>query len=1038
MRLRKHSIQNLIQNINLQEHLKRFIEIKRSGSHAVAKCPFHQDSSPSLYIYENNYHCFACKAHGTIIDYEMHRTGFSFREAVEELAQSYQIPLEYEQSADDGQKNSKFEMFEGQNKFLEKAQEFFKENLLNLYENKTENISEKLKDFLKNNFSKKIEFYYSGDKKSWQKFVENKSKYAQFFRIDVSERLVFPLYKENGRISGFAFSAKILSNLDWNCDQNFSEKDLLNYLMQLEICTPYPKSTLYCLNWHKARYDAAQSKHLIVTSTLFEHDVMQNQGFKNSIICIENKVDVFLAKVFAKKVPKMTLFMSASSQQNIILWKTFLELILVGDLTIDCVLYPHSAENLVNEDIKKWFMGAKPIWDEVTKKVLEVLPQQQRLDEFSKKLLPLFQKIEDRTRREMLLDKIASQYFGSSKKIFYKSKFFIENQQINKNFLPSQSTLSYENNSNAVKEVPKIILKESKESIAESHRIDNEKKDLLAKTVLFYNKTLLSDYDIAHEARNYLQQRGIFLEHIKKWQLGLCLGSHELGRKVEKSLVPADSLLELGLIKKSRHHNGFYDFFHDRIIIPIVGHDGHFVALSGRIWLQNTAHKLKELPKYINSPESAIFSKSNILFNFYSALQSIVSYGFVIIVEGYMDCMALVNAGVSNTVAVMGTSLTSPHMEALSKVTKRILICFDSDKAGQNAVKRSFTMAYPFSGVELECLLLPNGKDPDEFIKMYGAEAFRELIPQSVPLLNQVCRWLFDEAEMKSELFLRLIKEHILPIILQHPDERVQEEALSFLCDKYFENVYPRDLRLEMDGLTALQPKGYFAKELAKSDAFSIEEWLAFSVTEVKLLLSLVYSRFFELPMRLRNVAQGMSSAEEENERICALAMSKQMSKISFSVCLELLSLMVDNPHLAIIDLENLDDYGFSAHAKVLIAYANSNVHLLYQYKLEELLKENLPAGVSMVSFKNIWDIKNSGFLRFQLRNIKLSSQRGVLSAFVAETLLHLELEYIDNALKAFSSFHFDNEIDKEFHDLVRERTRRSKEFGSFESFNLQ
>jgi hypothetical protein len=105
---------------------------------------------------------------------------------------------------------------------------------------------------------------------------------------------------------------------------------------------------------------------------------------------------------------------------------------------------------------------------------------------------------------------------------------------------------------------------------------------------------------------------------------------------------------------------------------------------------------------------------------------------------------------------------------------------------------------------------------------------------------------------------------------------------------------------------------------------------------------------------------------------------------------------------------------------------------------MEELLKESLPVGVSMISFKNIWDLKNSGFLRFQLRNIKLSSQRGVLSAFTAEALLQLELEYIDNALKAFSSFHFDNEIDKQFHDLVRERTRRSKEFGSFESFNLQ
>ncbi len=1032
LRLRKQSIQNLIQVINLPEHLKRYMDVKRSGSNAVAKCPFHQDSSPSLYIYDNNYHCFACKAHGTVIDYEMHRAGFSFREAVESLSQSYHISLEYEMSAEEGQKNSKSDFFEMQNKSLEKMQLFFKENLNSVIEKHDQNISPKLKDFLKNNFSKFIEFSYTGSKINWQKFIDNNSMDGSF-HFDVSERLAFPLYKENGRISGFAFSSKILENLEWNHDSKFLESSFLSFLNELDIYTPFSKSTLYCLNWHKARNQVTQNKELIVTSNLFELYILLFQGQSNVVACLQNKVDMFLAKTFAKRVPKITIALSSLTQQNVFLWKTFLEIMPLSEIAIDCILFPYHLENLSQEEISKWLLSAKPIWDEVTKKVLDNVPSTKKLEEFQKKLLPIFDKIEDRSRKELLLDELASRYFGSSKKIFFHSNYF--NNQKLKSIHESNIQKIETNKINVDVE---NILQNKKTSNIIRDKIDEVQKEFISKTIQFYHKILLSDNAMAIEARRYLESRGIHIEHIKKWSLGFSPGTNELSRKVEKELVPSSPLLELGLIKKSKMNERYYDFFHDRIIIPIIGHDGMPVALSGRLFTKNQLHKLKELPKYINSPESTIFSKSSILYHFHFALQSIVSYGYVIVVEGYMDCISLVNSGVTNTVAVMGTSLTHFHMEALSKVTKRVIICFDSDKAGQNAAKRSFFIAYSYSGVELEYLAIPEGKDPDDFIKKYGVDPFLALIPKSNSLLSQVCNWLFEESNFKPELFLRQVKEQILPVILQHPDKGIQEEALSFLCDKYFQNVYPRDLRQEMDSLSSLHVKTHFVKELAKPEAFSIEEWPAFSVIEVKLLLSLVYSRFSELPMRLRNVAQGLSSLEEANERICALAISNQMSKISFSVYLELLSAMVENPHVALIELEDLEQYDFSHHAKVVIAYANSKVHLLFQYKMEELLKESLPAGVSMISFKNIWDLKNSGFLRFQLRNIKLSSQRGVLSAFIAEALLHLELEYIDNALKAFSSFHFDNEIDKQFHDLVRERTRRRKEFGSFESFNLQ
>ncbi|WP_161998168.1 toprim domain-containing protein [Silvanigrella paludirubra] len=1027
MRLRKHSIQNIIQTIPLQDHLRRFMDVKRSGGNAVAKCPFHQDSSPSMYIYQNNYHCFACKAHGTVIDYEMHRTGCSFREAVESLSQTYQIPLEYESSSEEKQNSAKNDFFEAQNKELEKIHLFFKENLNSLIDSNSHSIKLDFKDFLINKLKKYIEFVYTGEQSTCDSFMENISL-KEIFKLDLSDRFAFPIYKENGKLGGFAFSNKITQ---FNNEEPFSENNFLSFLNDLEIFTPFPKSTLHWLNWHQARNQLNNQKNIIVTANFYDLYYLLSLGKLNTIACLQNKIDTSLAKVLAKKVPRITIAVSSLANQNMFLWKTFLETIILSDLSFDTVFFSLQNENISSEDLNKVFLNTKPLWEEIVNKFFDNIPSSIKLGEFQKKLLPIFNKIEDQSRKELILDNIAAKYFGSSKKIFGSAnynKYKLKSSDNNKVNIPP---VVQKNEIKIEKKLPQ------KETLKLDKNFEIE-KEYIAKSVYFYHKILLSDLPLAKEARLYLEQRGIELEHIVKWGFGFCPYSNELSRKVEKKLVPSEPLLELGLIKKSKINDGFYDFFHDRIIIPIYGHEGSIIALSGRLFQPHLQSKTKELPKYINSPESAIFAKSNVLYHFYAALQSIVSYGFVLVVEGYMDCISLVNAGVTNTVAVMGTSLTHSHMEALSKVTKRIIICFDSDKAGQNAARRTFFIAFPFKGIDLEYLEIPDGKDPDDFIKKYGVNEFHALIPKTEPLLNRVCKWFFEESNFKPEVFLRQAKEHILPIILQHPDKQVQDESLLFLCDKYFENVYPEDLRQEMEGLSSLHIKPHFVKDVAKPEAFSLEEWPVFSVTEVKLILSLVHSRFYELPIRLRNVAQGLSSSEEANERICALAISNQMSKISFSVYLELLTAMVENQHVSLIELEDLDKFNFSHQTKVVLAYANSNVHILFQYKMEELLKESLPVGVSMISFKNIWDLKNSGFLRFQLRNIKLSSQRGVLSAFTAEALLQLELEYIDNALKAFSSFHFDNEIDKQFHDLVRERTRRSKEFGSFESFNLQ
>ncbi|WGL60775.1 CHC2 zinc finger domain-containing protein [Pigmentibacter sp. JX0631] len=1028
MRLRKHSIQNLIQTINLPEHLQRYIEIKRSGGNAVAKCVFHQDSSPSMYVYSEHYHCYACKAHGSIIDYEMHRTGHSFREVVEALAGQYQIPLEYETTAEEKKNSKETERFEKLQKDLEKTYEFFKANKNEIFQNTQNNL---LKNYFNLPVNQQLDMLFTGENKKYTEHFQS-SSLIDFLHYDYSNCIVFPLYKDNGKIGGFCVGINIntISAVEEEC------LDPVN-IPELKIVTPFPKRTIRCLNWQQIRSIIAQHKLVYVVNHFSDFNYLYKLNVPNVILSLENNLNAAIIKEITNKVPTVVSVVTNFEKSKLFLWNIFKESLNIKDLNFEVLkLNPLESSSLIGQ-IEKLKLNTKKLWEEVIHSYLQQIPVNNRLFEFNKKILPLFSKIEEHTRKDVLLEQIAQKFFSSSKIIFAKN-YMLDNSYNDKRNaqIIEQQKSDFVSETVSLKKQDIKILAEEKEINEKEIEHDQE---YLEKTIQFYHKILFSTFPYALEAKKYLEQRGFTIELMQKWKLGLCPASHELSRKIENRSVPSEPLLKLGLVKESKLKNGYYDFFHDRIIIPIYGHSGEPVALSGRIFSSQNRSKNLNIPKYINSSESKLFAKSKILFNFHAAMQAIVTYGYVLVVEGYMDCISLVNKGFSNTVAVMGTSLTTFHLDVLAKVTKRIILCFDSDNAGFQAAKRTFATVYPTKNIDVEFLAVPDGKDPDEFLKNYGAGEFQKLIEKTVPLVNQIAEWLFTEAREDLEVFLRLLKQQMLPIIFQHPDIGVQNEALHFLCDKYLKNIYPEDLRKEQKGLLPTGQKQVNNKNLQNDfDSFQSIVWPALTTTEVKLLLSLLHAKFSELPLRLQNVALEKDSEIEVNERICALAITHQMSKISFSVYLEFLSAMVENQHISLLELSKSNEIQFSAEAKFVIAYVNSDVHILYQYKMEELLKESLPGNVSMISFKNIWDLKNSGFLRFQLRNIRLSAQRGVITAFIAEALLQLELEYIDNALKAFSSFHFDNEIDEQFHDLVTERSRRIKEFGSFANFSLQ
>ncbi|MBU1019626.1 MAG: DNA primase [Firmicutes bacterium] len=238
----------------------------------------------------------------------------------------------------------------------------------------------------------------------------------------------------------------------------------------------------------------------------------------------------------------------------------------------------------------------------------------------------------------------------------------------------------------------------------------------------FY-KLYLSSTKQGMQAKEYLKNRGIEESIIDKFHLGLAPTDFDLLYKTltEKGILVSD-LHALGLVKQGKNEN-FYDLFRDRIIFPIHDEYGNCVGFSGRTYLDND----KDQAKYINSPQTVIFTKSNILYNFHGALQEIKKSDRVVLFEGYMDVIAAHRAGVTESVASMGTSLTTDQVRLIKKHTNNVTICYDGDPAGFEATARAIKL-FEQERMKIKIVLLPEKLDPDDYIKKYSPDALKSFI----------------------------------------------------------------------------------------------------------------------------------------------------------------------------------------------------------------------------------------------------------------------------------------------------------------------
>ncbi len=256
------------------------------------------------------------------------------------------------------------------------------------------------------------------------------------------------------------------------------------------------------------------------------------------------------------------------------------------------------------------------------------------------------------------------------------------------------------------KEQKRSSLPAGSEQMLEAH-------DLLRK---FYHH-LLTHTNEGQEALEYLLNRGFTEETIEKFQIGYALDSWDFVAKFLKKRGFSTELMEqAGLIIFREKDETYFDRFRNRVMFPIMDHQGNTIAFSGRAIGDDQ-------PKYLNSPETPIFNKSKTLYNFHQARPHIRKKEQVVIFEGFADCISAVRAGVENSVATMGTALTDQHLKLLKRNTNQIIICYDSDSAGINAANRAANMLYEQDFV-IKVALMPDKLDPDDYIKKYGEKSF--------------------------------------------------------------------------------------------------------------------------------------------------------------------------------------------------------------------------------------------------------------------------------------------------------------------------
>jgi DNA primase len=279
------------------------------------------------------------------------------------------------------------------------------------------------------------------------------------------------------------------------------------------------------------------------------------------------------------------------------------------------------------------------------------------------------------------------------------------------------------------------------------------------------------------EAIQYLKSRGLTGEIVRDFRLGFAPpGWSSLIDHCKKSGIPVSTLIAAGLAIDKENGSG-YDRFRNRVIFSLFDLSGKVIGFAGR------GMSDKEQPKYLNSPETVLYRKKELLYGLFMARNAIKERGYVIVVEGYMDYLSLYQSGVKNVVAVSGTAFTEEHAHLLKRFTSKIVLIFDGDAAGQTAARRAVEVLAPVD-VDVSILILPNDEDPDDFVKRAGPDAFLELVKTATPWVPFIIDRVASEFDISTPFGQSSAVSALQPILNSIHDPIIAQQFKKQLAEK--------------------------------------------------------------------------------------------------------------------------------------------------------------------------------------------------------------------------------------------------------------
>ncbi len=421
---------------------------------------------------------------------------------------------------------------------------------------------------------------------------------------------------------------------------------------------------------------------------------------------------------------------------------------------------------------------------------------------------------------------------------------------------------------------------------------------LMAEIAHFYQQQLPNHIP----AQAYLQKRGLSQEVIERFAIGFVPDSFDsVLRKFGRNREEQTRLFDLGML--SGNQNGrVYDRFRNRIMFPIRDRRGRTIAFGGRVLGD-------EKPKYLNSPETVAYHKGNELYGLFEALQINDSPEMLLVVEGYMDVVALAQFGVNYAVASLGTATTSEQIQQIFRVTEQAVCCYDGDRAGRDAAWRALENALPYleDGRQLKFIFLPDGEDPDTFIRQQGKEGFENYIRNALSLSDFLFANLLQQVDLSTKEGKSKLAALAVPLIKRIPGEMLR---------LYLRNILAQKLGI----IDQTQLESLIPHRLEKEQS-AVEKTVKIKRTPMRLLIALLLQN-----PSLAQLGYDLSSLKELNE-------------VGFDLFEKLTALCREN--LGITMGQILEYWRDSEHSKALEILSVWD-HLIEEDKVEDTFRETL------------------------------------------------------------------------------------------------